>query len=128
MPLLLDTHALIWWLTGKPNLSKEARAAIENVDNMIIVSAASAWEIAIKFRIGKLPEVAHLVENFTAEIGIEGFQLLPISIDHAIRAGMLPQIHKDPFDRMLLAQCQAENLAIVSNEELFDRYAVRRIW
>lgn len=128
MRVLLDTHALLWWLSEDPALSANARNAISAMPNTVVVSVTSAWEVAIKFRIGKLPTAAGLVENFRQKMEQQNFEMLPISLDHAIRAGMLPQIHKDPFDRMLIAQCQAENLAIVSNEELFDRYAVRRIW
>jgi PIN domain nuclease of toxin-antitoxin system len=126
--LLLDTPALIWWLEDDPSLGNRARAVIADTQTTVFVSAASAWEISIKFRLGKLPNMGHLVENFAAEIELEKFQSLPISIDHALRAGLLPGLHKDPFDRMLIAQCLAENLALVSNEQLFDRYAVRRIW
>ena len=92
------------------------------------MSAASAWEIAIKHQLGKLRKVADLVSDFSGRIEREGFQLLPISAEHGIRAGMLPGLHKDPFDRMLIAQAQAENVPIVSNEAVFEAYAVRRLW
>lgn len=128
MHLLLDTHALLWWLADDPALSKSARAAVANLSNTVLVSAASAWEIATKFRIGKLPTAADLAGDFSGYVAREGFLLLAISADHAIRAGLLPGSHKDPFDRMLIAQAQAENLALVSNEEVFDHYGVRRIW
>jgi PIN domain nuclease of toxin-antitoxin system len=93
-----------------------------------MVSAASAWEMAIKLSLGRLPSAAHLLGNFEAELRLEGFQSLPISTQHCIRAGLLPGPHKDPFDRMLIAQAQAENLAIVSNDKIFDHYGVRRFW
>jgi PIN domain nuclease of toxin-antitoxin system len=93
-----------------------------------LVSAASAWELAIKHQSGKLRKAADLVSNFSGRIEREGFQLLPISAEHGIRAGLLPGLHKDPFDRMLIAQAQAEDVAIISNETAFDHYGVRRLW
>jgi PIN domain nuclease of toxin-antitoxin system len=92
------------------------------------VSAASAWEIATKVRLGKLPTAADLVSNFSEQIEREGFQLMAISAAHAVRAGLLPGPHKDPFDRMLIAQSQAENIPVISNEAIFDAYGVRRLW
>ena len=93
-----------------------------------LVSAASAWEIATKVRLGKLPTAANFVADFSGQIEREGFQLLAISADHAIRAGLLPGPHRDPFDRMLIAQAQAENVPILSNESAFESYGVRRLW
>jgi len=92
------------------------------------VSAASAWELAIKYQSGKLRKAADLVSNFSGRMEREGFQLLPISAEHGIRAGLLPGLHKDPFDRMLIAQAQAEDIPIISNETIFDTYGVRRLW
>ena len=92
------------------------------------MSAASAWEIATKVRLGKLPTAADLASDFSGQIEREGFQLLPISADHGIRAGLLPGPHKDPFDRMLIAQAQAENMAIISNEAVFESYGINRFW
>jgi PIN domain nuclease of toxin-antitoxin system len=126
--MLLDSHTLLWWILDDPALTHTAREAISGTDNMVLVSAASAWELAIKFRAGRLPEAASLITNFPIEIAHEGFQLLPISAEHAIRAGLLPGLHKDPFDRMLVAQCQAEDMPILSNEALFENYGVRRLW
>jgi len=93
-----------------------------------MVSAASAWEIAIKVRLGKLPTATDLVADFSGQLEREGFQLLAISAEHGIRAGLLPGPHKDPFDRMLIAQAQAENMPIISNEVSFESYGVRRLW
>jgi PIN domain nuclease of toxin-antitoxin system len=93
-----------------------------------LVSAASAWEIATKVRLGKLPTAVDLAADFTGHVERENFQMLAISGEHAVRAGLLSGAHKDPFDRMLIAQVQAENMPIVSNEALFDAYGVRRIW
>jgi PIN domain nuclease of toxin-antitoxin system len=126
--VLLDSHTLLWWILDHPALTPAAREAISGTENTVLVSAASAWELAIKFRAGRLPEAADLVSNFPIEIEQEGFQLLPISAEHGIRAGLLPGPHKDPFDRMLIAQSQAENTPIISNEAVFETYGVRRLW
>jgi PIN domain nuclease of toxin-antitoxin system len=128
MQALLDTHALLWWLSDEPALTKAARRIIADAKNLILVSAASAWEVATKVRLGKLPTAADLAADFTGYLEREGFQMLAISCDHAIRAGLLPGPHRDPFDRMLIAQAQAENIAILSNEVMFDAYGVRRFW
>jgi PIN domain nuclease of toxin-antitoxin system len=125
---LLDTHTLLWWLADDPALTQAAREVIEDTNNILYVSAASAWEIATKVRIGKLPTAAGLAEDFAGFIKREGFRVLAISADHAIRAGLLPGLHKDPFDRMLIAQAQAENIPLISNEVLFDSYGIRRVW
>lgn len=128
MKLLLDTHALLWWLAGDAhNLSKRAHNAIEHQDNFVFVSAASTWEIATKQRLGKL-DAGVLSGQMARIVAQQTFIALDISMDHAERAGALPGTHKDPFDRMLIAQAQAENLTIVSNESLFDSYGVARIW
>jgi PIN domain nuclease of toxin-antitoxin system len=125
---LLDTHALLWWLSDDPALTKHARKIIAETRNVVFVSAASAWEIATKVRLGKLPSAADLAGDFTGYLEREGFQILAISAEHAIRAGLLPGRHKDPFDRMLIAQAQAENMPVVSNEAVFDTYGLRRLW
>lgn len=128
MRALLDTHALIWWFSDDPSLPLTVRAIIADTDHTLLVSAASAWELAIKYQLGKFRKVADLVSDFSGRINREGFQLLPISAEHGIRAGLLPGLHKDPFDRMLIAQSQAENVPILSNETVFDSYGVRRLW
>ncbi len=128
MRLLLDTHALLWWLTEDPSLPASARSAIAHKNNTVMVSAASAWEIATKVRLGKLEAGADITGDFTGYLANERFEGLPISVEHGIRAGSLPGTHKDPFDRMLIAQAQAESLTIVSNETIFDHYGVRRVW
>lgn len=126
--LLLDTHALIWWLAGDDALSRRAREAIADEVNEIAVSAASAMEIATKFRIGKLPGAALLAHSFEEIIANQGFGELPISVHHARIAGELNIAHKDPFDRLLIAQAQVEDMLLVSNEALFDGFAVKRLW
>ena len=126
--LLLDTHALIWWLAGDEALSRHAREAIADESNPVAVSAASAMEIATKFRIGKLPDAALLARDFEAVIAGQGFDELAISLRHARLAGEMNIAHKDPFDRLLIAQALAEDMVLVSNEALFDGFAVKRLW
>jgi PIN domain nuclease of toxin-antitoxin system len=125
---LLDTHALLWWLSDDPALTRTARKIVAETNNTLIVSAASAWEIATKVRLGKLPTGADLASDFSGQIEREGFQLLAISAEHGIRAGLLPGPHKDPFDRMLIAQAQAENIPIITKEAVFESYGLRRLW
>ncbi|HMU63705.1 MAG: type II toxin-antitoxin system VapC family toxin [Nitrosomonas sp.] len=128
MKALLDTHAFLWWLSGDDQLSTQARDWIAAVDHPIFVSAASAWEIATKVRIGKLPGAQAVVTNFYEYLAQQGFTPLDITPDHALRAGSLPGSHRDPFDRMLIAQAQNLNMSLISNEELFDQYGIQRIW
>ncbi len=127
MRLLLDTHALLWWATSNPGLSRKARKAIADDATDVFVSAASAWEIATKVRIGKLewPGTAGTVNAYV--LG-QGFRALPISLVHAELAGQLPIAHRDPFDRMLIAQAQTEDMWLVSNEAAFDTTGVRLYW
>ena len=127
MRALLDTHALLWWLSDDTALTRRARNFVANPKNSPIVSAASAWEIATKVRLGKLPSAADLAANFMGYVEKERFELLSISPDHAIRAALLPGLHKDPFDRMLIAQAQAEGQPVISNDLAFDDYGVLRI-
>ena len=128
MRLLLDTHAFLWWIAGNEQLSMTARRAIADDANEVLVSAASAWEVATKFRSGKLAEAAALALDVSGRIADQGFEELSISVDDGARAGALPGHHRDPFDRILIAQALARNIVLVSNEALFDRYAVRRLW
>jgi len=126
--LLLDTHALIWWLAGDDALSPRAREAIGDEQNGVAVSAASAMEIATKYRIGKLPDAALLAQDFEAIVAEQGFDELAITVRHARMAGEMNIAHKDPFDRLLIAQAQAEDMVLVSNETQFDGFAVKRLW
>jgi PIN domain nuclease of toxin-antitoxin system len=128
MRLLLDTHALLWWLGDDRALSALARTLIERPSNTVLVSAASAWEIGTKVRLGKLRGAEDLAADFVGYMVRERFESLDISAEHGIRAGLLPGPHKDPFDRMLAAQCQAENLPLISSDTIFDSYSVRRMW
>lgn len=128
MNLLLDTHAFLWWVAGDTALSRPARAAIGDGGNTVYVSAASAWEIATKFRIGKLPGVATIAADLAAVLDAQGFVPLPITFHHGQAAGTLPGPLKDPFDRMLIAQAMLDSMVLVSNEQGFDAYGVRRVW
>lgn len=128
MQALMDTHTLLWWLDGDEHLSLVARRWIETDEHRILISAASAWEIATKVRIGKLPGAQAVAANFHACVINQGFTPLDITADHALRAGSLPGLHRDPFDRMLIAQAQALNIPLISNEHLFDHYGIQRIW
>ena len=128
LKLLLDTHALIWWLEGSEALSPRARDAISDEANSIAVSAASAMEIATKFRLGKLSGAALLAQDFEAIVAAQGVTELAISVHHARLAGGMNIAHKDPFDRFLMAQAQAESMTLVSNEALFDSFAIHRLW
>jgi PIN domain nuclease of toxin-antitoxin system len=127
--VLLDTHALLWWMIDSPELSDKAREAIRSRNNEVLVSAASIWEIAIKYRLGRLPEADRFVHSVEPILEALDFKGLPITLNHAKRAGLLPLgEHKDPFDKMLIAQSIAEDIPLVSDDELFDSYHVQRIW
>ena len=128
MRILLDTHALIWNRGGSTRLSNAARAAIDDPENEKFVSAATAWEVCTKYSTGKWPDVEALATDFTRVIVAGGYTPLSVTTEHAQAAGALPLHHRDPFDRMLIAQALAERMPLVSNEALFDRYGVRRIW
>jgi PIN domain nuclease of toxin-antitoxin system len=126
--LLLDTPAFLWWLAGDEALSVPARTAIADENNDILVSAATVWEIATKHRLGRLPGAAAIVADLDGAIVDQSFTGLPISIRHGQVGGALPGPHRDPFDRMLIAQAMVENLVLVSNEVSFDLYGVARLW
>lgn len=128
MRLLLDTHALLWWLDGDRRLSLKARRAIANQSNTIFVSAASAWEITTKARLGRLPGATDVAADVAACVAGQGFLPLDITMLHAQRAGRLPGEHRDPFDRMLIAQSQMEDIALLTDDEAFDDFDVRRFW
>ena len=109
-------------------MSLPARRAIADETNDVLISAVTAWEIATKHRIGKLPDAEALTLDITGAIAGQNFVELPITVEDATRAGALPGPHRDPFDRMLIAQALARNLVLISNESLFDRYGVHRLW
>jgi PIN domain nuclease of toxin-antitoxin system len=126
--LLLDTHAVLWWFLGDALLTPTARDAIQSDGSEVWVSAVSAIEVATKFRVGKLPKAANLAASFEDMVASEDFSALPISVRHAQRAGLLTIPHKDPFDRLLIAQAQTEGLTMVSNEAIFESFGVVRLW
>lgn len=128
MRLLVDTHVLLWWLTDDPRLPSGTRGLIADPANEVMVSAASAWEVATKHRLGKLPEAAEVAMTFSDLIARAGMTPLPIAIAHALRAAQLEGHHRDPFDRMLIAQGQIEEVPIVTADPAFSRYDVRLLW
>jgi PIN domain nuclease of toxin-antitoxin system len=128
LDLLLDTHAFLWWIAGDAALSQPSMTAIGDPGTRVFISAASAWEIATKVRIGKLPGVATIATDLTGIIDAQGFLPLPITLAHAQAAGALPGPHKNPIDRMLIAQAMLDGMVLVSNEQRFDPYGVTRLW
>ncbi len=120
MSYLIDTHILLWWIFNDPKLNNECREIISNPDNTIIVSSASAWEIATKYRIGKLPEAKQIVEQYSQILRQAKFSELAIATNHALRAGNLPIAHRDPFDRVIMAQAEIENLPVITYDAAFQ--------
>lgn len=128
MRVLLDTHAFLWWLDGDRRLSKRARTLIANENTEVLVSAASAWEISIKAASGKLPGALDVAADVLGCVRAQGFVPLDITVLHAQRAGSLPALHGDPFDRALISQALLEGVPILSVDAVFDGYGVTRIW
>ena len=124
MKYLLDTHALLWWWTDDPQLSIPARALIADEANTILVSAASAWEIATKHRLGKLSLATEAIKRFNELVELDAFEHLPVSYLHALRAGE----HRDPFDRMLAAQSQLEGAVLISCDPALTALGVNVAW
>jgi len=128
MRLLLDTNAFLWFADGSQQLSQPAKEQIENTGHEVYLSVASIWEMAIKISLGKL-EIALPVDEFIKrQLELGGIELLAVSEHHACAVAKLPFHHRDPFDRMLAAQCLADGLAIVSPDTCFERYGVQRLW
>ena len=125
---LLDAHAFLWWIADSGRLSGGARDAIADESNEIAVSAASAWEIATKYRLGKLPGGDAIAPDVVGQIAGQGFVEMAFDVADAERAGRLPGPHRDPFDRMLIAQALARDLTVVSVDKVFDSYGVNRLW
>lgn len=128
MRVLLDTHTLLWATLSPSFLSRKASTIIADEANVILVSAASAWEIATKVRLGKLPGAEALEREFLEVMDRAGYTLLAIDVASALRAGRLIAEHRDPFDRMLAAQALASDLPILSTDSRLDTFGVRRIW
>ena len=128
MRALLDTHTFLWWVLDLPRLSSKSRAILEDGANELLLSAASAYEIALKARSGRLTLPESPEAYVPARLITNGFSRLPIDLGHALRAGTLPWIHRDPFDRLLVAQAQMEGLAILTADPVISRYDVETIW
>jgi PIN domain nuclease of toxin-antitoxin system len=126
--VLLDTQTLLWAAYSPQNIGREASAIIAESANVALVSAASAWEIATKVRIGKLAGAEILEREFIEQVEQAGYILLPINVQDALRAGRLPGDHRDPFDRILAAQALQEDIPILSMDTKLDAFGVRRIW
>ncbi len=127
MKVILDSHTLVWWFSDLAKLSKRATSIVSNTANTALVSAATAWELAINVNLGKLNALA-LVTDLSRHLDKEGFMELPISISQASGAGLLPLHHRDPFDRLLVAQAQDLGIAILSADASLDQYDVKRVW
>jgi PIN domain nuclease of toxin-antitoxin system len=127
MKVLLDTHVLVWWLEDAERLSKQAAKIIGNPENHILISAVVGWELAIKVSTGKI-KPRSILDRLDRVLEQESFSELPIALDTAVRAGLLPLHHRDPFDRVLVAQAQSLDMPIVSADAVLDLYNVRRLW
>jgi PIN domain nuclease of toxin-antitoxin system len=125
---LLDTNALLWWLTDHDKLSKKARQLVSNPNHILHVSAATGWELATKVRIGKLEEARSLVQDLSARLARECINVIGIEMRAAVLAGSMVHAHRDPFDRMIAAQATVENLSVISSDEIFDSLVGRRVW
>ncbi len=127
MKVLLDTHVVVWWLEDADRLSRRATTLLGNRDNSILISAAVGWEMAIKVNLGKF-KPASVLDGLDRLMQQQAFSELPITLEMAVRAGLLPTHHRDPFDRMLVAQAQSLNIPILSADAILDRYDVKRLW
>ena len=128
MRFLLDTHALIWWWLDAPQMGKSGGDAIGSPANDIFVSAATVWEIATKWRIGKLPEIEDPESQYAPLMARNGFVSLPIDDTHTMRAGLLPGEHRDPFDRLIAAQALIEGLTVITRDPVFTAFGCDAIW
>jgi PIN domain nuclease of toxin-antitoxin system len=128
MNVIIDTQSIIWFAENNPALSLAARKAIEDEENTCYVSMASFWEMSIKKNLGKLDIKGLLLSDFMDEIFENGFLTLDIRREHVIENGQLPLLHRDPFDRLIIAQAIVERMVVVSNDLVFDDYPVRRIF
>lgn len=128
MRALLDTHTFLWWITDDPRLSPRARRIIENGENHLFLSAASGWEMAIKAKLGRLQLPGDLERFIIEQLSLNAIESLPIQMAHALHVYRLPDHHRDPFDRLLIAQAQLENLPILTADPQIARYLVKTIW
>ena len=127
---LIDTHALIWWWDESSKLSADTRRIMTDSTNRILVSAATAWEIATKVRVGRLPVMAPAMEgrNFAEWVVEDGFEHLAITHDHCLKAGLLPGVHRDPFDRLIAAQGLLEDLTVITRDAAIGSFGCRTLW
>jgi PIN domain nuclease of toxin-antitoxin system len=128
MKAILDTHAILWWVTNNPQLSQTARNIISDSSNTLYVSVASSWEIIIKARTGKLPLPEPPTQFIQSCLTVNRFVSLPIDLSHVLQVDSLPNHHKDPFDRILIAQAQVENISLITIDHLIVQYPVQTIW
>jgi PIN domain nuclease of toxin-antitoxin system len=120
MNLLLDTHALLWWLDDNPSMTKNAKEIISDGMNAVFVSAAVIWEIEIKKALGKL----RIPSDFREVLDHQSFEMLPVTVEHAHEVGSLPNLHRDPFDRMVIAQARVEGFTVVTRDTVFGKYRI----
>lgn len=128
MRVLLDTHTFLWWGVDSPRLSARARDIIANPQNNLFLSVASGWEMTIKAGLGKLQTPGGLEAFVSEQLSLNAFQVLPITLRHALHVHRLPQYHRDPFDRLLISQSQLEQLPLLTSDRAFSRYAVEVLW
>jgi len=129
MRILLDTHVFLWWITEDPRLSSNARQIIINGNNELFLSAASGWEIAIKVNLGKLWFKESNIEQFILnQLTLNAINSLPIQMKHALHVNTIEFLHRDPFDRLIIAQAQLEDLPILTSDNLIKRYTVKTLW
>ena len=128
MRILLDTHTFLWWTENSPKLSTTAQAAMTNGKNQLFLSVVSAWEIAIKAQLGKLAVSGDLSNFITEQIYLNRISVLPIHLQHALEVASLPLLHRDPFDRLLIAQSRQEQIPILTLDPLISQYEVETFW
>lgn len=128
MRFLVDTHAFLWAVLSPEKLTDRVRSVFTDREAELLLSIATPWEMAIKAGIGKLEDGAEILDNFENRVTASGYRMLETSIKHTIRSGYLPRYHKDPFDRLLIAQALDLNVPILSGDDIFDLYGVRRVW
>jgi len=127
-PYLLDSHVLLWWWFDPDRLSQQARSLLLDPNSTVLVSAASIWELSLKHHQGKLPELATAIADLPGLLQADGFQPLPISIAHGLRAGGYSQPHCDPFDRMLAAQAELEGLVLITADTQLSNFPCKILW
>ena len=125
---LLDTHALIWWWNDNPLLPKRVRHLLSATEDLVFVSAASAWEVATKVRLGKWADAGEAAEKFEQLCARNGFELLPVTVQHGLLAGTLPGEHRDPFDRMIAAQAIHEGLTVITRDPALGAMGCHTFW